>query len=359
MLLFFLLSGFYGNAWAASSPTYPKQPYIIGRDHLGSINVLSTGGSLQSGGNFDAWGNGSASFYINRGFCGHEHLPDFGLINMNARLYDPVLGRFLSPDPYIQAPDFPSNFNRYAYCLNNPLKYNDRTGELFGIDDAVLIAAVLTSVGSMAIDYAIQVLSNIKDANSHPEWTSKDIWVNNIDWFDIGLSGVIGALSGGYATAVKSGVTLSKFGAAFLNNIYLVELGELIATSAIDVTGSGTQKVPIEQFVLRVTIGLLTMEASQYISTKFSEQVSPENRIFFDNTEYSESAQQKMARGNNHSFPESAYFDLSGNISVQRGRDGGLYQHLVIPGYYNGSSGQFEFIKTLDGTITHRFFRPL
>jgi uncharacterized protein RhaS with RHS repeats len=48
---------------------------------------------------------------------------------MNARLYDPALGRFLSPDPYVQAPDFSQAFNRYSYCLNNPLKYTDPNGE--------------------------------------------------------------------------------------------------------------------------------------------------------------------------------------------------------------------------------------
>ena len=60
---------------------------------------------------------------LGRGYTGHEHLDWFGLINMNARLYDPSLGRFLSPDPHVQAPDFSQNFNRYSYCLNNPLKY--------------------------------------------------------------------------------------------------------------------------------------------------------------------------------------------------------------------------------------------
>lgn len=49
---------------------------------------------------------------------------------MNARLYDPALGRFLSPDPYVQAPDFSQNFNRYSYCLNNPLRFTDPSGEL-------------------------------------------------------------------------------------------------------------------------------------------------------------------------------------------------------------------------------------
>jgi hypothetical protein len=48
---------------------------------------------------------------------------------MNGRLYDPVLGRFLSPDPYIADPAFTQSYNRYSYVLNNPLKYNDPTGE--------------------------------------------------------------------------------------------------------------------------------------------------------------------------------------------------------------------------------------
>jgi hypothetical protein len=56
---------------------------------------------------------------------------------MNGRLYDPVLGRFLSPDNYVQAPDFTQNFNRYSYVLNNPLKYTDPSGELFWIPMAV------------------------------------------------------------------------------------------------------------------------------------------------------------------------------------------------------------------------------
>ena len=66
-----------------------------------------------------------------RGYTGHEHLPEFALINMNARLYDPVLGRFLSPDPFVQAPDLSQSFNRYSYCLNNPLLFIDEDGEFW------------------------------------------------------------------------------------------------------------------------------------------------------------------------------------------------------------------------------------
>jgi len=63
-----------------------------------------------------------------RGYTGHEHLDKFALINMNGRVYDPIIGRFLSPDPYIQAPYFAQNFDRYSYVWNNPLKYVDPSG---------------------------------------------------------------------------------------------------------------------------------------------------------------------------------------------------------------------------------------
>jgi hypothetical protein len=48
---------------------------------------------------------------------------------MNGRMYDPVVGRFLSPDNYVQAADFSQSYNRYSYCWNNPLKYTDPSGE--------------------------------------------------------------------------------------------------------------------------------------------------------------------------------------------------------------------------------------
>jgi RHS repeat-associated protein len=80
----------------------------------------------------------------NRGYLTQEHLNDFGLINLNARLYDPVLARFMGMDPYVQAPDFTQSFNRYAYGLNNPLIYTDPDGEfIFTILSAIFCPALL------------------------------------------------------------------------------------------------------------------------------------------------------------------------------------------------------------------------
>ena len=57
------------------------------------------------------------------------------IINMNARLYDPVIGRFVSPDPYVQNPLFSQSYNRYSYCWNNPLIYTDPTGKKVDNDE--------------------------------------------------------------------------------------------------------------------------------------------------------------------------------------------------------------------------------
>jgi hypothetical protein len=56
---------------------------------------------------------------------------------MNGRVYDPVIARFLSPDPYVQAPESSQNFNRYSYALNNPLKYTDPSGNFIYVIPSV------------------------------------------------------------------------------------------------------------------------------------------------------------------------------------------------------------------------------
>ena len=119
---------------------------FLHRDYLGSIlQVADNKGNIIEENSFDAWGSRRdpdtqeiytgtevPSLMTGRGFTGHEHLNEFGLIHMNARLYDPILGRFLSPDPYVQLPDFTQAMNRYGYCMNRPLCYVDKNGEIIG-----------------------------------------------------------------------------------------------------------------------------------------------------------------------------------------------------------------------------------
>jgi len=86
-------------------------------------------------------------------FTGQEDDDDLGLYNYGARLYDPVLGRFISPDGIVQAPDDPQTLNRYSYARNNPLIYTDPSGNFFGIIESIVAALssyLVTSLGVTA-----------------------------------------------------------------------------------------------------------------------------------------------------------------------------------------------------------------
>jgi len=82
---------------------------------------------------------------MDRGFTGHEHLDLFELVNMNGRIYDPVIGRFLSADPYSQMPEHTQGLNRYSYCMNNPLSFTDPSG--YSMSDAGFASFISTIVG--------------------------------------------------------------------------------------------------------------------------------------------------------------------------------------------------------------------
>ncbi len=123
------------------------QTYYVETDHLGSVTgIINTDKTYASRSSYDAWGrrrnpsdwsynNIPAPVITDRGFTGHEHLDRFGLINMNGRMYDPVVGRFLGVDPIVQAPDYSQSYNGYSYCWNNPLKYTDPSGMRRCADD--------------------------------------------------------------------------------------------------------------------------------------------------------------------------------------------------------------------------------
>jgi RHS repeat-associated protein len=136
------------------------------QDHLTSTSVMtdSSGDSL------------GAIKYLPFGECRNsppyptdilftgQRLDETGLYYYGARYYDATIGRFISADTIIPNPANPQSYNRYSYCLNNPLKYIDPSGrwnraaqeryyqqtlEENGIDDPNVVALGLGSGGEV------------------------------------------------------------------------------------------------------------------------------------------------------------------------------------------------------------------
>ena len=133
-----------------------KQTRYFHTDHLGSIDAVTDDNAVvlaryafdPFGARTPLYGNFGATRH---GFTGHEELPEVGLIHMNGRVYDPTLGRFLSADPSIQAPENLQDYNRYSYVLNNPLVFTDPSGYSWfskfmksTVGRIITIAAVIT-----------------------------------------------------------------------------------------------------------------------------------------------------------------------------------------------------------------------
>ncbi len=130
------------------------------KDYLGSItHIVKQDGRIVQEVDYDAWGmlrkpdsheyygtepSDAPDLILGRGYTGHERIWENGLINMNARLYDPLMCRFLSPDPQMQFPYFSQGHNRFSYALNNPMRYVDEDGEfLWFVVGAAVIGGVI------------------------------------------------------------------------------------------------------------------------------------------------------------------------------------------------------------------------
>ena len=116
--------------------SYLVTMYYTLKDHQGSLAAVIHGNAVERL-SYDPWGRrrnttdfgyGNVSHTFDRGYTFHEHYDGFDLINMNGRLYDPILGRMLSPDVVIQDEQSSQAYNRYSYCFNNPLRFTDPSG---------------------------------------------------------------------------------------------------------------------------------------------------------------------------------------------------------------------------------------
>ncbi len=116
-------------------------PYYLHRDGLGStVAITGSTGSVVERLSYEPFGkrrfptgasdptNSVYGVISDRCFTNHEHLDDLDLIDMNGRVYDPLIARFLTADPNVQFADDIQSYNRYSYVQNNPLNATDPSG---------------------------------------------------------------------------------------------------------------------------------------------------------------------------------------------------------------------------------------
>ena len=202
--------------------------YDLLRDNLGSIThvINCSTNALVDEYSYDVWGRmrnpvtrvnyepgtEPVLFVAGRGYTGHEHLPWFNLINMNGRVYDPLIAGFLSPDNNVQAPDFTQNFNRYVYCLNNPLSYSDESGEFWNLIIGGLIGGTFN-------------------------WITHGCQFNAKGLKYFGVGALAGALGAGIGTGVSSALAAATVPAGSLSSVGSAFTAGFVGTATTSATG--------------------------------------------------------------------------------------------------------------------------
>jgi len=216
----------------SAAPTTVAKLEYWHKDHLGSTVAVSVASANQLSMvkvvryAYDPWGkrrnvngvpdtanalvgdyHGGAPDAVNgtdRGFTGHEHLDDIGVINMNARLYDPMIGRFMQGDPIVGDPFDVQAYNAYSYAYNRPLNTVDADGKC-PICAAVIVGALVARATGIIDQQQMRMVVSIAVA----------VWLGpkagEITWAAAGQAAAAGFVSGAIATGSMQGAVQGGF----------------------------------------------------------------------------------------------------------------------------------------------------
>ena len=213
-------------------------------DNLGSVtDITDENGSVKQHFSYLPFGEqkqtkGVVPYHpiTHKGFTGHEQIDVEGinLIHMDGRIYDPVIGRFLSADPFVQDPGNSQCLNRYSYCINNPLAFTDPTG--FGLCSWVkrnIISPVVHAVKSVVNSTIGRIFTGILVAAITYFTCGLDLWV---------AAAIGGATTTGLGLATGNGI-LKSLGEGFLTATIFGGIGK-IAESYKSAHDPGAINVP-------------------------------------------------------------------------------------------------------------------
>jgi RHS repeat-associated protein len=173
--------------------------YIL-QDHLTSTSVMTDSGGNSTGTMtylpFGLTRSTSGTIPTDKLFTG-QRLDSTGLYYYGARYYDASIGRFISPDTIVPNPANLQSLNRYSYCLNNPLKYVDPSGnevDIAGYNVAYIYADIMAflATGQMLSQGTIAAMASFEFAAYDSLRTAAPVLANYLesskDVINIGVS---------------------------------------------------------------------------------------------------------------------------------------------------------------------------
>ena len=226
---------YYDNNGQPFGLRYNGTDYYYLRNLQNDVAAIADGtGAIAARYYYDAWGNllsvtDGAGHAVTDAehiglvnpirYRGYYYDSDTGYYWLNSRYYDPVVGRWISPEPNVYDGEFDENagligYNVYAYCANNPIMYKDETGE--SITLCILIGA---GIGLVAGGVFGAYRANKNGYSPSDGWK---YWKYVVGYGVAG--GAIGALVGWGA-----GALIAKYG---------------VATAATSITKGGGARFP-------------------------------------------------------------------------------------------------------------------
>ena len=274
-----------------SRETDTAEQYYIFNAHGDVTGLVNNSQTVEKTYDYDAFGNEknpSASDQNPFRYCGEYFDKETGTYYLRARYYDPSIGRFTQQDTHWNTAnmiygDSPNKINEredalglkaytytpsigsimqsgnlYVYCVNNPIKYADSTGNFFNTITGAIFGGIAGAITAISNGYTGE---------------------NDIFWELVAINAVVGAASGlAVDLAVASGGVLAFAGAAFAGGVINI-IGDV---QTAKLTG---ETLSSDDLIFSFMVGSLSNAMSFGLSNgKFAERGGNIIRNLFDDT---------------------------------------------------------------------------
>lgn len=374
------------------------------KDRLGSPVALSgIDGTLREKMAYDAWGkrrtlngvpiNGTPTpdsidgVTDNRGFTGHEMLDQLDLVHMNGRVYDPLVGQFMSGDPLISDPINGQSYNRYSYVLNNPTNLTDPTGfspcadgksackgmslgpqnftdlttpsvteqrEAFAkiwnaVNDAIQGNTAKNGDGVAKIDAKAGDGATGQSASSANSGTAGKLWQSLKDGYDE-VTGANRETNCGQLGCIHQGTGEATVGSSQTGDVYQDQVNDMYSRTVVPIWNAGRAFFSGWSDISILSLSSVTESAAAYklAVRQSAEIISVAERIG--------TALQKSDAGHRAASFLTVEQLSRGYIFSIRGGDKVERTLLQVKGHANDKKGVFEYIYDAAGQVTHQRF---